>query len=164
MAEQSSFVIDWAKVGSGKPCLSVEGMKVYCDDEIKGKHAGGDITSVFYDIDRFVDYEYSQTSKIMETQMGDFPATVRDWQSPEHRMQFWIFEEGWKILYSNAKTFLIVENVGGHPQVTCRAFTFGNSDGSTTDDFKHDPLLMTFERVKRHLKKKSLKFVRHQVH
>ena len=104
---------------------------------------------IFQSLDNFQSYNYKQTFNIIDTDIGQEAALVKEWSGTNYhlhhqlhvndscdslyvnRLQFWISNKGWAGIYGTTETFLIVGNFVGHPFVRTPEFTFCNSDGST---------------------------------
>lgn len=134
----------------------------YDDENVNEKVPLNYFDSIFHSIDSFQPLEFHNTFKIIPTDMGQEGALVKEWISQDSKLQFWITNDGWAVIYGAPTTFLIIGNFVSHPFVMTPLFSFDNSDGSTNEDI--DLPVLNLIQVKYLLKTKVPEYIFNQVH
>jgi hypothetical protein len=135
----------------------------YVDHEIDGQVDPTIFDPIFQSLTQFQYQKYRYELLNVPSLTGNLCALMREFDNDTNRLQVWITEEGWSVIYCTLDTFLIVGNCGGHPSVTIPAFSFGNSDGSTNDDDIDWPSI-TFDQIKDLVKTKTIECIWSQEH
>jgi hypothetical protein len=134
----------------------------YCDSEIDGKVSPDYFNSIFQAIDSFQPEVYTYKFKQISTRMGKQCALLKQWTNRDGRIEYWVTDDGYAIIFGTPNTFLIVGNFNDHPFVYTPDWTFDNSDGSTGDDVDYPSL--NLDQVKHLLKIKAVEYTFDQIH
>ncbi|SNW62438.1 Hypothetical protein ORPV_534 [Orpheovirus IHUMI-LCC2] len=134
----------------------------YVDKDVHDVVNPSNFFDIIYEIDKFKGDKYTyKCCKIVVEGDEDY-GMRREWIGKDGKLQYWIYEDGYAVIWELGSKFLILGNGGCHPFIVTNTFQFYNTDGSTFEDIDFPSL--TLDGIKELTKSKLFTYIFSQMH
>lgn len=136
----------------------------YCDSEIDGAITKADAPTIAVDATFVLDPAVTEGMRLGGQELAGSRRYV--WRSPEgYRLDYFVHpEEGYFIAFGSEQVEKMMGNIGCHPFVCIKKFSFVNSDGSTFDEDVTHLAEPTPEQVAEIFNRKASEYLFNQIH